>query len=134
MAWPIPCFEAAFSVERSQQAIGFLFAEGELAVPAFAKAQSVPLLHTRLCIPPARRGLVSRPLLVAQLNQGVRSGHKLILVSALSGFGKTTLVNEWVHQVDAPVGCPPCTIVVVSICLGADNPQKQLSLPISWHE
>jgi LuxR family maltose regulon positive regulatory protein len=64
---------------------------------------STPLLKTKLYIPPVRPGLVSRPLLAAQLDQGVRPGHKLILVSAPAGFGKTTLVNEWVHQVDAPV-------------------------------
>jgi LuxR family maltose regulon positive regulatory protein len=35
------------------------------------------------------------------LNQGL--GHKLTLISAPAGFGKTTLVNEWVAECEQPV-------------------------------
>jgi len=52
------------------------------------------LLQTKLYIPPIRRKLVSRPRLIERLNAGL--ARKLILVSAPAGFGKTTLVNEWV--------------------------------------
>jgi hypothetical protein len=57
VAWPIPRLEAAFPGARNQQAIGLLSAEGEMAVPSFAKAQSVPRLQTELHIPSIRPGL-----------------------------------------------------------------------------
>jgi LuxR family maltose regulon positive regulatory protein len=57
--------------------------------------QEMPLLTTKLYIPPLRPGLVSRPRLVAFLNKGIRAGCKLTLISAPAGFGKTTLLSEW---------------------------------------
>jgi LuxR family transcriptional regulator, maltose regulon positive regulatory protein len=58
-----------------------------------------PLLETKLYIPRSRRGLVPRPRLSDRLNRGVDA--KLTLVSAPAGFGKTTLLAEWL--VAAPV-------------------------------
>jgi LuxR family maltose regulon positive regulatory protein len=55
-----------------------------------------PILATKLYIPPSRRRVVLRPRLVERLNEGIAAGHKLTLVSAPAGFGKTTLVGEWV--------------------------------------
>ena len=52
-----------------------------------------PLLETKLYIPRLRRGLVARPRLSERLNRGAES--KLTLVSAPAGFGKTTLLAEW---------------------------------------
>jgi LuxR family maltose regulon positive regulatory protein len=65
-----------------------------------------PLLVTKLYIPPLRSELVPRPRLVTRLNQGLGSGdpadgsfaRKLTLVSAPAGFGKTTLLSEWLHS------------------------------------
>jgi LuxR family maltose regulon positive regulatory protein len=56
---------------------------------------AMPLLVTKLYIPPLRSGLVSRPRLVERLDEGLRAGHKLTLVSGPAGFGKTTLLSEW---------------------------------------
>ncbi|MBW2580761.1 MAG: LuxR family transcriptional regulator, partial [Deltaproteobacteria bacterium] len=53
------------------------------------------LLQTKLYIPPLRPNLVPRPHLIERLNQGLQLGHKLTLISAPAGFGKTTLVGEW---------------------------------------
>ena len=55
---------------------------------------STPLLKTKLYIPPTRPELVSRPRLIERLDTGLH--RKLTLVSAQAGFGKTTLVSEWV--------------------------------------
>ncbi len=52
-----------------------------------------PLLATKLYVPQWRPGLVSRPRLVERLDQGTE--RKLTLVSAPAGFGKTTLLAEW---------------------------------------
>jgi len=60
------------------------------------------LLQTKLYIPPLRPNLVPRPRLIERLNQGLQLGHKLTLVSAPAGFGKTTLVSEWVASCDRP--------------------------------
>jgi LuxR family maltose regulon positive regulatory protein len=55
------------------------------------------LLQTKFYIPPPRPKKVSRPHLVERLGRGIASGSKLTLISAPAGFGKTTLVSEWVH-------------------------------------
>ncbi len=55
------------------------------------------LLQTKFYIPPPRPERVSRPHLIERLGQGVAPGQKLTLVSAPAGFGKTTLVSEWVQ-------------------------------------
>jgi len=55
-----------------------------------------PTLATKLYIPPPRPKVVSRPRLIERLNDGLSSGRKLILISAAAGFGKTTLVSEWI--------------------------------------
>jgi LuxR family maltose regulon positive regulatory protein len=64
---------------------------------------STPLLTTKLYIPPSRPNLVSRPRLVERLNEGLQIGCKLTLISAPAGFGKTTLLSEWVRQTARPV-------------------------------
>jgi LuxR family maltose regulon positive regulatory protein len=52
-----------------------------------------PLLETKLYIPRLRRRLITRPRLSERLSRGRES--KLTLVSAPAGFGKTTLLAEW---------------------------------------
>jgi len=64
---------------------------------------TLPLLATKLCLPPARPNLVPRPRLIRKLGEGLALGHRLALVSAPAGFGKTTLVTEWVHSGTRPV-------------------------------
>ena len=52
------------------------------------------ILTTKLHIPPVRSDLVPRPHLLQQLDEGLQPGHRLALVSAPAGFGKTTLLSE----------------------------------------
>ena len=63
---------------------------------------SMPLLTTKLYIPPQRPNLVSRSRLVARLGEAQRSRHCLTLVSAKAGSGKTTVVCEWLHLQKRP--------------------------------
>jgi LuxR family maltose regulon positive regulatory protein len=56
-------------------------------------APALPLLTTKLYIPPARPQLLPRPRLLAQLDAGMHC--KLTLLSAPAGFGKTTLLGAW---------------------------------------
>ena len=53
-----------------------------------------PLLQTKLYVPWSRPGLVSRPRLSKRLDLG-GAASKLVLLSAPAGFGKTTLLAEW---------------------------------------
>lgn len=62
---------------------------------------SVSLLSTKLHIPPVRSGLVSRTRLLDRMDRGVKG--KLTLVSAPAGFGKTTLLSEWIDSFGRPV-------------------------------
>jgi LuxR family maltose regulon positive regulatory protein len=52
------------------------------------------LLSTKLYIPRVKSGIVPRPHLVGRLNAGLNG--KLTLISAPAGFGKTTLLSEWI--------------------------------------
>ncbi|MFC1878768.1 LuxR C-terminal-related transcriptional regulator [Chloroflexota bacterium] len=72
-----------------------------------------PILVTKLFIPPIRPELVHRPGLIDRLNAGL--SRKLTLISAPAGFGKTTLVSEWVD----------------SLRLGA-NKENQSENKIAW--
>jgi LuxR family maltose regulon positive regulatory protein len=55
---------------------------------------AIPLLRTKLFIPPSQPGLVRRPRLTQLINQNLN--RKLTLISAPAGFGKTTLLSEWI--------------------------------------
>ena len=62
---------------------------------------AAPLLTTKLYVPSPRSELVPRPHLIERLTNVFRLGRKLILISAPAGFGKTTLVSEWVQATTA---------------------------------
>jgi len=63
-----------------------------------------PLLTAKFYLPPSRRELVPRPLLMERLNADLWRAdgfsRKLTIVSAPAGFGKTTLIAEWLRSVD----------------------------------
>ena len=61
--------------------------------PAPGSPGPAALLETKFYVPRSRRGLVPRPRLSQRLDRG--SALKLVLVSAPAGFGKTTLLTEW---------------------------------------
>jgi LuxR family maltose regulon positive regulatory protein len=56
--------------------------------------QNIELLSTKLHIPRLHSNLLARPRLIEQLNQVAE--YKLMLISAPAGFGKTTLLSEWI--------------------------------------
>jgi LuxR family maltose regulon positive regulatory protein len=61
---------------------------------------STPILATKLYVPPPRPRAVLRLRLTGHLNGGLNG--KLTLVSAPAGFGKTTLLGEWVAGCERP--------------------------------
>ena len=89
-----------------------------MTTPSFDSAQDVPLLTTKLYIPPPRPNLVSRPRLIERLDAGLN--RKLTLVSAPAGFGKTTLLSEWA------AGCER-SVAWLSLDEGDDDPARFLA-------
>ncbi len=61
---------------------------------------STPILATKLYVPPPRPNAVLRPRLTERLDEGLH--RKLTLISAPAGFGKTTLLGEWVAGCERP--------------------------------
>jgi LuxR family maltose regulon positive regulatory protein len=61
---------------------------------------SSPLLTTKLHIPQVRTARVLRPHLIKRLQQGL--AQKLTLISAPAGYGKTTLLCEWLAVCGQP--------------------------------
>jgi len=60
------------------------------------------LLTTKLYQPCPPRTLVARPRLTQRLDDGLRQGQRLILVVAPAGYGKTTLVTDWLGKTGLP--------------------------------
>jgi LuxR family maltose regulon positive regulatory protein len=58
-------------------------------------AGQMPVLGTKLHLPMPRRQLVARSRLTEQLRVASRSMPRLVLVSAPAGFGKTTVLTQW---------------------------------------
>src|SRR5450755_2386266 len=64
------------------------------------REQVTPILATKLYLPRLRPNVVSRPRLLERLNEGLH--RKLTLIAAPAGFGKTTLLSEWVTFIERP--------------------------------
>ncbi len=63
---------------------------------------TTPFVLSKLQFPRLRLNPVTRPRLIERLNEGLRQNRKLTLITAPAGFGKTTLVTEWLNQLDQP--------------------------------
>ena len=63
------------------------------------------LIEAKLYRPQVGTDLIVRPQLLARLDAGLAAGQrfKLILVSAPAGFGKTTLVSQWLDGCGLPL-------------------------------
>lgn len=78
------------------------------------------LLSTKLTPPRLSSSLVSREQLLARLDQGLE--HKLTLLSAPAGFGKTTLVSEWIATRGERQDLPP--VAWISLDTGDNDPVR----------
>ena len=63
---------------------------------------NLDLLITKLHLPPCRQQWLSRARLLHKLDASV--SHRLTLICAPAGYGKTTLLSQWIHWRGAPVG------------------------------
>jgi len=64
------------------------------------ESQSLTLIQTKLHRPRLRADLVERPRLLTQLECGAE--HKVTLISAPAGYGKTTLLCQWLETCPHP--------------------------------
>lgn len=76
------------------------------SIPENHQAQTI--LATKLYVPRPRAGFVRRERLLRRLEAGLApqerpDGHKLALIAAPAGYGKTTLLAEWIAQTRLPV-------------------------------
>ncbi len=60
----------------------------------YNQPMSTPILATKLYIPPLQPSIVLRARLIERLDDSLH--RKVTLISAPAGFGKTTLVSEWI--------------------------------------
>lgn len=61
------------------------------------------ILSTKLFIPSAHPAIIHRPHLIERLTSGLGAGHSLTLISAPAGYGKTTLLAEWIEAYEGQV-------------------------------
>jgi LuxR family maltose regulon positive regulatory protein len=82
----------------------------------------INILSTKLFIPLLRKGIISRSRLTDRIEEGIDG--KLTLVSAPAGFGKTTLVSEWIEKSERKIAW-------VSLDEGDNNPIRFLMYIVS---
>ena len=59
-------------------------------------------IATKLFLPSLQPGLVTRPRLFDALDEAWHTSQRLILLSAPPGYGKTTLLSEWIAVREIP--------------------------------
>lgn len=100
------------------------FSESSASVPQ-VETGSQPLIKTKWFIPRLRKDYVPRPQLLEKIEQG--SNKALTLISAPAGYGKTTLLAEWIdslQKVDTPM---PWAVCWFSLDAGDNDPMRFLA-------
>lgn len=91
----------------------------------------MPVLGTKLHLPSSRRQLVPRPRLTDQLLTDPRSLPRLVLVSAPAGFGKTTVLTQWLTAADPNTdpnsAMPPPRVAWLSLDEADSDPRRFLT-------
>jgi LuxR family maltose regulon positive regulatory protein len=82
---------------------------------------ATPILTTKLHIPSPRPNLVPRQRLLERLDQGLQC--RLTLVSAPAGFGKTTLLSEWIRGLQTG-GSPSIRAAWISLDEADNDPAR----------
>jgi LuxR family maltose regulon positive regulatory protein len=73
---------------------------GEKETDQLSLEQGKLLLRTKFYVPPIRSTQIARPRLADLIKAGLE--RSLILVSAPAGYGKTTLVSNWLKETKIP--------------------------------
>lgn len=87
---------------------------------------STPILATKFYIPPPRPHLIQRLRLIKRLTAGLHG--KLTLIAAPAGFGKTTLISDWIQQkAEAAESLQPLPVAWLSLDEADSEPQRFLT-------
>ncbi len=81
-----------------------------------------PFLETKFHIPPWQANHIHRGQLIEKLQKGLLEQRKLTLVSAPAGYGKTTLIIEWLRVIE-----PDYKIAWLSLNENDNHPARFLS-------
>jgi LuxR family maltose regulon positive regulatory protein len=93
---------------------------------------AIPLLKTKLYVPLTRPDRVPRPRLIERLEEGLRLGCKLTLLSAPAGFGKTTLLAEWMAALErSPADEPSSQVCWLALDYDDNDPIRFLTYLIA---
>ncbi len=87
-------------------------------------------LQTKFYIPPWRTDSVARARLVESLSEGLDRCRKLTLLSAPAGYGKTTLLAEWIHALQSR-RAPQVRIACLSLDQGDNDPARFINYFVS---
>ena len=79
---------------------------------------TLPYLESKINVPFCSQNLVSRSRLIQSLNRIFQPGIQVGLVLAPAGFGKTSLLAEWIKNIPGDPACTsrPCDEVTFSGC------------------
>jgi LuxR family maltose regulon positive regulatory protein len=80
--------------------VGSSSTSGEKETAQLSSEQGQLLLRTKFYVPPIRSTQIARPRLTDLIKAGLE--RSLILVSAPAGYGKTTLVSNWLKETQIP--------------------------------
>ncbi|MBX3014882.1 MAG: hypothetical protein KF832_25400, partial [Caldilineaceae bacterium] len=86
------------------------------------------LLPTKLYCLPTLPHLVPRPHLLQQLNQSLYWRHSLTLLVAPAGFGKTSLIGQWIAALESGDGLQADFPLPKFCCLSLDSHDNELML------
>ncbi|MBT2551926.1 LuxR C-terminal-related transcriptional regulator [Arthrobacter sp. ISL-5] len=87
------------------------------------------VLATKLHVPVPRPRNVARPRLLERLNRELGSGRKLTLACAPAGFGKTTILSEWIAR--SKRNFPDMRVAWLSLDEGDNDPSRFLTYLVS---
>ncbi len=82
----------------------------------------MPVLGTKLHVPWPRRALVPRARLTDRLTSAAPAAPRLVLIAAPAGFGKTTLLTQWLATRE-----PGCAVAWLSLDEADDDPRSFLT-------
>lgn len=95
-----------------------------VVLPHFSRSPNQPIIKTKLFVPRLSGNLISRPHLIERLEKGAECA--LTLISAPAGYGKTTLLAEWINTRQKEKSSCPWPVCWLSLDAGDNDPTRFL--------
>ena len=84
------------------------------------------LLATKFHVPHQHKKNIVRQRLLKKLQYGLEENHKLLLISAPAGYGKTALVAEWINHLKFEGKSTPLAVTWLSLDKADNDPMRFL--------